>query len=557
MDAVARFDRAKLAEQAAAAATRGVGPMLDRALSVVFPGWAKRRQAARIGMAQDHARMSALAGVYKGARRDRANDDWTPQSVSADAALLQDHRELRDRSRELTRDDPIAAAITRTICDNVVGSGIRPQSRLDARALGITQEQADAWQELAEAEWNRAVPYLDVTMRTDAYGLQKLAVRQLIENGEAFAIPRFTSQLNRPFETCVDMVESDRVDTPDEKLSDRAVRNGVVLGRDNQPVGYWIADQHPGDWLIDPQASVLTWRRVRAWDETGRRRVIHLYQPKRPGQTRGEPLFAPVLSALRDLSEYVESERIAARVNSCISLWITQEDPGIGVEAHTDEITAQGDRLEKMRAGIIQRLRPGERIEPFNANRPGVTFEPYVVALVRQIGAGIGLPLELVLLDFSRTNYSSARAAILEARRFFTQFQRLVMERFCQPLWAAVLEEAWLKGRLPGAEDFIVNRDLWTAADWIAPGWGWVDPVKEIQASTLAVDGNLSTLAEECASQGRDWQAVMRQRRRERELAAELGLMPQPAATPVVATVNGQPVQAQPADEESEEPVPA
>jgi lambda family phage portal protein len=150
--------------------------------------------------------------------------------------------------------------------------------------------------------------------------------------------------------------------------------------------------------------------------------------------------------------------------------------------------------------------------------------------VLRSIGAALGLPLELVLKDFSRTNYSSARAALLEARRFFRTYQQWLACQFCQPVWEMLLEEAWLRGELPGANLFWQEREEWLRARWIAPGWGWVDPVKEVESSKMAVQTGVSTLADECAGQGRDWEEVKDQQRIERDAYAEAKMQYPPDA---------------------------
>ena len=125
--------------------------------------------------------------------------------------------------------------------------------------------------------------------------------------------------------------------------------------------------------------------------------------------------------------------------------------------------------------------------------------------------------------DFSKTNYSSARAALLEGRRTFLQWRGWFADRFCQPVYELVLEEAYLRG-LFDAPDFYANQAEYCRCSWVGGAWGWVDPVKEIEASKMAIDYGLSTMAEEAAGQGRDWEEVLEQRAREDKKAKELGL---------------------------------
>jgi len=86
---------------------------------------------------------------------------------------------------------------------------------------------------------------------------------------------------------------------------------------------------------------------------------------------------------------------------------------------------------------------------------------------------------------------------------------------FCQPIWQLVIEEAYLRGEFD-APDFYKYYHEYTRAAWIGGGWGWVDPVKEVEASRKAIDYGLSTLAKEAAAQGDDWEENLDQLARER-----------------------------------------
>jgi lambda family phage portal protein len=146
---------------------------------------------------------------------------------------------------------------------------------------------------------------------------------------------------------------------------------------------------------------------------------------------------------------------------------------------------------------------------------------------LRSIGAALGLPYELVSKDFSQTNYSSARAALLEARRVFNRWQRYLIEHLCTHAYSMVIEEAWLRGEIPFRE-FDEHREALTASRWVPPTFGWVDPRKEVEAATLSIQTGLSSLAIEAAAQGRDWEQVLEQQAREKQLRQELGLQTEP-----------------------------
>jgi lambda family phage portal protein len=262
---------------------------------------------------------------------------------------------------------------------------------------------------------------------------------------------------------------------------------------------------------------------IPAKNEYGRKNVFHLYHVTRSGQTRGVPFFTPVLTYFKDLAEYAEAELVAARIAACFSLFITSEaSMDIAVNAGYER-NASNQLVESLEPGMIKHLMPGESITSFNPQRPGATFEPFVERILRAISAALGLPYELVAKDFSKTNYSSARAALLEARRYFKVKQEWLSRKLCQPVWDMLLEEAYLKGEL-GSVSFYDKRSYWSGATWIAPGWEWVDPLKEAKAAEVGLKNGIITHSDLYSAQGKDWEESFEQRKRELDKMNELGL---------------------------------
>lgn len=510
---------------------------LDTLISVFSPRLALKREQSR-------ARLELLR-AYRGAERSRGREGWVPTSASADAALLPDLKELRDRSRDLNRNDGTANSITNTVNVNVVGSGIRPQSRVDRRGLKIDDLTAAEFEEAAERTWSRWYPIADSQNRMDFYEIQSLVERQILESGEVLVLPLRIENEGRFLPLGLEVIEADRLQTPRDKQGVANIRDGVELGERGQPVAYWINTQHPGDFRFPgPSGEFIRYPAMNP--RTGEKLIHHLYWVKRPRQTRGEPFFAPVLNHFKDLADYMEAELMAARIQACFALIFESPDPmgsAIGNSALTD---SQGRRLEEIVPGLVHYAAPGEKAEMVNPSRPSAPFEPFVDRVIRFIGAALGLPYELVVKDFSKVNYSSARAALLEARRFFRSRQRWLSSRLNQPVWEWVQREAWLQGHLPGVNLFAQDADLWLRARWIAPGWGWVDPVKEVNASVTAIQNGLSNLATEVAAvHGDDWQEVAHQTKREQAFYEQEQIQGGPwqsqASTPTQDPNSGEP----------------
>jgi len=509
---------------------------IDNVISFFSPRAGFKRR-----MYREAINISQKFGAYKGASRDRLRSSWIPGGGSADQDLLPELSDIRERSRDLNRNDAHAAGITATMTVNVIGTGIRPQSRVDKEELAIDEETADVFQKKAERSWKRWVPYADAGERMDFYEIQQLVDRQILENGEAIIVPLRLK--DRPYPLALQVIESDRLNTPADKKSDKAVRSGVKIGENGEPISYFIQKTHPGDIYYRTSEETKQYVEIQAKDEYGRRNIFHLYYVLRSGQTRGVPFFAPVLTYFKDLAEYAEAELVASRIAACFSLFITSEASMDVAVNSAYERNPSGQMLESLEPGMIKHLMPGETITSFNPQRPSATFEPFVDRILKAISAALGLPYELVAKDFSKTNYSSARAALLEARRYFKVRQEWLSQKLCQPVWEMLLEEAYLRGELEAKEFYFEGRpkSSWLRARWIAPGWSWVDPLKEVKASREAIVGNISSLADEAAGQGKDWEEILEQRAREEQKRKELGL-PETAADSKI-----------PKDEEAEE----
>jgi len=473
-------------------------------------------------MYREAIKISKSFSSYKGASRDRLRSSWIPGGGSADTDLLPELKDIRERSRDLNRNDAHASGITSTMTVNVVGSGIRPQSRVDKEQLGIEDAAAGKFQKDAERVWKLWTPFADAGRRMDFYEIQQLVDRQILENGEALIVPMMIDDPSRPYRTALQVIESDRLDTPPEKRGDKSIRSGVRIGERGEAVSYFIRKTHPGDVLYSKRTE-KDFVEVPAFNEYGRRNVFHLYYVLRSGQTRGVPFFAPVLSYFKDLGEYAEAELVAARIAACFSLFITSEASMDVSAGGAFERNAAGQFVESLEPGMIKHLMPGESITSFNPQRPGSSFEPFVDRILKAISAALGLPYELVAKDFSKTNYSSARAALLEARRYFRMRQEWLAQKFCQPVWDMVLEEAYLKREIK-ADTFYENRQRWTSASWIAPGWEWVDPLKEAQAAEVGLRNGIVTYSDLYAQDGKDWEECFEQRKREQDKFKELGL---------------------------------
>lgn len=493
---------------------------LDNLIGVFAPEMANKRRFNRYS---GQLIKRYLFSGYDGAGTNRLRSHWNPGAGSADYDLLPDLAKLRERSRDLNMNDPVASGITETVTVNDIGTGITPQSNINYKILGISEEQADEFQEKSEYEFEKWTSFADAGDRMNFYDIQRLIDRQMLESGEAFIIPLMIQDPNRPYSLALQVVEGDRVETPPEKRQDKRIRKGIKIGDRGQTVSIFIKKTHPGDSTLSKDQSTGNYMEITARDDEGRPNILHNYFVLRPGQSRGVPFFAPVLERFKDMADYLEAEIVAERIQACYAIFIESMHPYNAAQNASSGSNSNSQQLQEFEPGLIKYLTPGQKISSFKPERPGTTFEPFVELMLRTIGASLQLPYEIVAKDFSKTNYSSARAALLQAYKYFSTRQTFISRHFCQPIWELFLEEAYLKGNLP-CDNFYKKQHDWTKCDWLPDGWEWVDPLKSIKAEKEAIQNGLDTYSGWYAKQGKDWKEEFTQIAREQKEIEDLAI---------------------------------
>ncbi|MBI4030854.1 MAG: phage portal protein [Proteobacteria bacterium] len=499
--------------------------VLDKAIGWISPETGVRRLKARAVM--------ALYGGYNAARKDRRQTKyWQTSEGSANAVTLPDLPTLRDRSRDLIRNAPLAAGAVNTVVTNVVGTGLMVQSRIDRDVLqgvlGDKEEDFDAFERAAEREfrlWAES-QNCDVSRTQNFVGLQDLVLRSTLESGDVFILKTFIERPMWPLGTALQVIEADRVCNPDGKVDMPFLSGGVELDIYGAPIAYHVLKAHPGDVMDKRSRESL---RVSAYGRDGMRLMLHLFTRQRPGLVRGVPYMAPVIESLKQLDKYTEAEIMAAVISAMFTVFVKSEDPdGLSSmnEAPAGMPTGRDDDEFRLGSGAILDLMPYESIEIADPKRPNQAFDPFMQAILRQVGVALEIPFEILIKHFT-ASYSAAQAALVEAWKFFRSRRQWLACTFCQPVYEAVITEAVARGRLnaPGFFSDPLIRAAYLDTEWIGPPRGQIDQLKETNAARERVNLGISTLAEETAAlTGGDWEQKHKQRAKERRMRVEDGL---------------------------------
>lgn len=437
----------------------------------------------------------------QGAIVDRLSTDWRLSSASGNQETRADLRELRRRARALFRDDPYVNAAVREFAQNVIGDeGIRLHPR-NTGADGAPAERsngaiADAWRTWGHAETasvDRAESWVD---------LQQRAVESWVVDGEVFV--RKHSGFRNPFGFALELIDPDLLDEQmnrDVAPNANAIVMGVEIDKWGAPIAYHFWTRHPAE--PGPRTRVAV-----PADE-----VCHLFKRKRPGQVRGVSLLAPILFRLKMLGAYEDAEVTAARIGSS-KMGFFEVNPQY-LDAWTPP-TASEKILMDVAPGSLEQLPPGMTFKEWDPKHPNTAFATFVKSLLRSIAQGLGVAYTTLSGDLEGVNYSSIRAGLLSERDFWRGLQKWVAEHLHRPVFEAWLEMAILSPKLSLPSKL---AERWHDVEWRGRGWKWVDPFNEIRAHEMAIGLGLVSRQQLCAELGRDFETVLQDLKREKELS--------------------------------------
>jgi lambda family phage portal protein len=481
--------------------------------------------------------------------------NWYPWIRSPDSEINLHRDQMVARSRDLARNDGWASGGITRILDNTVGAHMRLSANPDYLALsmfakGFDAVWADEFRRAAEALWRGYSEdighYNDVSRELTISQQLRLALRHKLVDGDslivAYWMPERIGRGGAKYATAFQLVDPDRLSNPYQMIDSKHLRGGVEIDQHGVPIAYHIRKAEQNDWYNAHESMV--WERIEREDPDGWRRVIHDFERDRANQHRGIGIFTPVLKHAKMLARYYGVELQAATVATIFGTYVTSPyDPAM-IEAAMDsagdgelgfyqELRADWakERPAMLNNVRVPTLAPGEEIKQVAAAHPHTGFEDFAHEMLRSIAAALGVSAEQITQDWSKTNYSSARAALLESWKTLTRRNTEFKVGTATPIYACWLQEAMERGDLDdvlprNAPDFIDAATAYTRCDWLGVARGWVDPVKEKQGAILGLDGGLSTLKRECAEQGLDWEEVLHQRAIEVDTFKRLGLPP-------------------------------
>ena len=402
------------------------------------------------------ARASRDAGAYRG-----SISGWRGPQVHSPEGESRERDVMQRRAADLAANDWAAHSAVEAISGNAIGTGLVPKASIPADMLGISSESA---RELGKRmEWAFALWTSEADVRGQCHfaDLQNLGIRTMLSLGEMLHLAVMLNEKererqNRAFSFALQTLSPARLMTPSDQQGEPLIRDGVRLSEYGRPEGYWLATPKasPQSSFVSVERSALlaadfTYVPARVGHRPG---VFHLFRHETDEQVRGVSAFSKGIELFRNLSDAISYELFAQVIAASFPVFVALENGGVQLPDYvTEGREGDGERRERQ---LVQDLSPGqflygnENEKPYvlESKRPSANFSAFVEIVLRATAASVGIPYESLTKDFSKTNYSSARAALNEAWKLYSFYRNWFGRLYCQPVYEMVIEEAFLRG---------------------------------------------------------------------------------------------------------------
>nr|WP_244646810.1 phage portal protein [Sphingomonas sp. CFBP 8760] len=502
-------------------------------------------------------------GGYRGGQGDRGKRrGFGARARSANADILPGSERLRAEQRDAVMNQPIATAAINRMVTFVVGTGLMGIPAIDGEYLGLTAEEVDVWQRTLARDFDAYMMSKDVDAerKSTGYGQQSVAYRGTATSGDILALRVMPEdQPGRVIETAWKLIEADRLKTPPTvmeggryPLTGNRIFGGVEVDACDAPVAYHILKQHPGDMLLRARDSMIP-ERIEAWDrDLALPRVLHVFKAERPEQARGVGMLATIIEPLKMVSDASDAELYATVMSAMIAVVYKSPgaqpmpEPDYGEDgeaaggAGVDASPPQPNQY-KFEAGSVMEIDSDAEVEIKSPGRPNSAFDPFFQAIVRQIGAAIGVPAGVLMLMFN-SSYTASKAE-LEVLYLLVRSERAWFTGDLSVFtYICFVAEKVARGdyAMPGFFRDLRVRAAWTGVDWRGDGKISLNPLQEAKGFEVQ-QANCWRTGEDITAEltGGNYRENIRRRGGEHRAILDEGLpVPSPAGAAKAAPAN-------------------
>ena len=400
---------------------------------------------------------------YHSARVMRSIDQTNPTKAPGVRHENASRPRLVAESRAFVRDNLLYSGLIERCIDFSIGQGF---------SLIAEDKTVDALWE----EWYQDC---EITGRYKGGKLARAIAREYFTTGEGVVLKIGDGKIQ--------LIETEQI--PDNRGSNRT---GIETDRTGKPIEFYVSDYVNGN-LGAP-------RRVKARD------VLFICERERPSSVRGIPPAQTAFPMLHRINDVCDAEALAMQMLSRIVLK-HMTDTG-GNFSDSGATNGNGITVADVPYGVVFEGSLDDELVPMERNIPGKDFPATITMFARLLGLPFGLPLELVLLDWTKSNYSQMKGALVLSDRRFQEIKELFTQDFYEPLFLWKRQQ-WI------AQGLIADTPETLAHQWITPDFPWVDPLQEAKAQEKMVDLGLTSHGAACKRIGEERPKLLETLKRE------------------------------------------
>ena len=432
-------------------------------------------------MASIHSQITNKRNFYQGGKITSQNRDFWNSNSPFEVTATPDRDTMRGRSRWLSANNPIMSNIDEAIINNVIGSGIGLQSKTTVKKLDDTIER----------RWKAWCKVCDLTGRIVFNDMQKMVLLNRMIDGEIFIYKKIVNR-----ELRLQIIEADSIDSSQGE-------NGITLDANGKPTFYNFIDANYKTYKIKAEY------------------IINYFKMERITQYRGVSEYKQAIIDIKNFSAYQSATVSSARANAEIAYTVeTERKPN---DFQVNDST--GEDLEEINGLMVYYLRAGEKVEKHDNKPQGSGYSDFITTTVRMIANARKISYELAFRDYSKVNFASSRASLIEDNKGFDNYQAHLVEYFLDDIYETWLENEIANKSVPiSAAKWSKDSSKFMLHRWSFPKRQWVDPLKSAKATELSIKMNQTTESAECASAGEDYEEVLQTKQKEKEMRKTYGV---------------------------------
>lgn len=425
------------------------------------------------------AKIAYERGFYEASRFTQANKDFINANSDFETTALPERNVIRARARWLSANNSIMARIDEAILNNVIGSGIKFQS------TSTNIKHNENVEKLFQA-WCRSPKKCSSSGLHTFYDIQRMILKSRMVDGEIFIYKRITKDGLR-----IQLIEADSLDTSKPK-SGSSQGTGIELDNQGQPKLYHFIGQDFKSFSIDAKY------------------IINYFKAERPTQYRGISEYKSCIIDIKNFSAYQQSSIIGARARANIAYAITGTSNPANFNTNLNEQTKSIGGVE------VLHLKNGESINKLDPDSVATDYSQFSETTIRGIASGRFVSYELAYQDYSKVNFASSRASLLQDFKRFDFEQDHLVAYILDDIFENWLMVERLRGTIP--------KSYKPSVRWVMPRRDWVDPLKDATALEKKIEMNMMTETDACLANGYDYEEVLIKKKKEQELKAKHGI---------------------------------